>query len=97
MLNFLTNKIFGTSNDRILKKIIPIVEKVNSLEKSYEKLSDEQLKNKTPEFKSLVSKGKELDELLPDAFAVVREAAKRSLGQRHYDVQIIGELLFTEE
>ena len=90
MLNFLTNKIFGTSNDRILKKIIPIVEKVNSLEKSYEKLSDEQLKNKTPEFKSLVSKGKELDELLPDAFAVVREAAKRSLGQRHYDVQIIG-------
>ena len=90
MLNFLTNKIFGTSNDRILKKIIPIVENVNSLEKSYEKLSDEQLKNKTPEFKSLVSKGKELDELLPDAFAVVREAAKRSLGQRHYDVQIIG-------
>ena len=90
MLNFLTNKIFGTSNDRILKKIIPIVEKVNSLEKSYEKLSDEQLKNKTPEFKNLVSKGKGLDELLPDAFAVVREAAKRSLGQRHYDVQIIG-------
>ncbi|MBF91893.1 MAG: preprotein translocase subunit SecA [Rickettsiales bacterium] len=90
MLNFLTNKIFGTSNDRILKKIIPIVEKVNSLEKSYEKLSDDQLKNKTPEFRDLVSKGKKLDELLPDAFAVVREAAKRSLGQRHYDVQIIG-------
>ncbi|MAZ07586.1 MAG: preprotein translocase subunit SecA [Rickettsiales bacterium] len=90
MLNFLTNKIFGTSNDRILKKFIPIIEKVNSLEKSYEKLSDEELKNKTPEFKDLVSKGKKLDELLPDAFAVVREAAKRSLSQRHYDVQIIG-------
>ncbi len=90
MLNFLTNKLFGSSNDRILKKIIPIVEQVNYLEKKYEKLSDDQLKNKTNEFRELVSNGKKIDEILPDAFAVVREGAKRSLGQRHYDVQIIG-------
>jgi len=90
MLNFLTKKFFGSSNDRLLKKIFPIVEKVNLLEKKYEKLSDDDLKNKTLEFKNLVSNGKSLDELIPDAFANVREAAKRSLGQRHYDVQILG-------
>ena len=74
----------------MLKKIFPIVEKVNLVEKKYEKLSDDDLKNKTLEFKNLVSNGKSLDELIPDAFANVREAAKRSLGQRHYDVQILG-------
>ena len=75
MLNFLTKKFFGSSNDRLLKKIFPIVEKVNLLEKKYEKLSDDDLKNKTLEFKNLVSNGKSVDELIPDAFANVREAA----------------------
>ncbi|MBS91514.1 MAG: preprotein translocase subunit SecA [Rickettsiales bacterium] len=90
MLNFFAKKIFGSQNDRLLKKIIPIVENVNQLEKKYEKFSDEDLINKTQEFKQLVEKGMSLDQVLPDAFANVREAAKRSLGQRHYDVQIIG-------
>jgi len=90
MLNFLTKKFFGTSNDRTLKKIMPLVDEVNKLEKDYEKLSDDDLLQKTPYFKSLIEEGKNIEELLPDAFATVREAAKRSLGQRHYDVQILG-------
>jgi len=90
MLNFFAQKLFGSSNDRLLKKILPVVEKTNSLEVKYEKLSDEDLIKKTKEFRDLLDKGMKIDELIPDAFANVREAAKRSLGQRHYDVQIIG-------
>ncbi len=90
MLNFFAKKIFGSQNDRLLKKIYPIVENVNQLEKKYEKLNDEDLIKKTEELRQLVEKGMTLDQILPDAFANVREAAKRSLGQRHYDVQIIG-------
>ena len=90
MLNFLSKKIFGSSNDRVIKKILPIVEKVNELEVSYEKFTDQDIISKTKELKDLVSKGRSLEEIIPDAFANVREAAKRSLGQRHYDVQIIG-------
>ena len=90
MLNFFAKKIFGSSNDRLLKKIYPIVEKTNSLEPKYKKLSDDELVKKTEEFKSLVKKGMDVNEIIPDAFANVREAAKRSLGQRHYDVQIVG-------
>ncbi len=90
MLNYLSKKIFGSSNDRLIKKIIPIVEKVNSLEKSYEKFTDEEIQSKTIELKKQVSDGRNLEEIIPEAFANVREAAKRSLGQRHYDVQLIG-------
>ena len=90
MLNFLSKKIFGSSNDRVIKKIIPIVDKVNELEKNYEKLTDDQILNKTEELRQQVKNGKPLDDIIPDAFSNVREAAKRSLGQRHYDVQIIG-------
>ncbi|HCR85258.1 MAG TPA: preprotein translocase subunit SecA [Alphaproteobacteria bacterium] len=90
MLNGLLKKIFGTSNERYLKGLQSTVEYINSLEDSISKLSDNDLKNKTSEFKSLVANGKTLDELLPEAFACVREAAKRVLGQRHYDVQLIG-------
>ncbi len=90
MLNFLSKKIFGSSNDRIIKKIVPIVDKVNELEKAYEKLTDDQILNKTIELRQKVKNGKPLDDIIPDAFSNVREAAKRSLGQRHYDVQIIG-------
>lgn len=84
------NKIFGTYSEREIKRIMPIVKKVNSLEESVEKLSDEELREKTEEFKGRLKKGETLDDILPEAFAVVREASKRVLGLRHYDVQIIG-------
>ncbi len=90
MLNFLSKKIFGSSNDRVIKKFLPIVDRVNELEKTYEKLTDDQILKKTSEFRQQVKNGKPLDDIIPDAFSNVREAAKRSLGQRHYDVQIIG-------
>ena len=90
MLNYFAKKIFGSSNDRVLKKFFPIVEKINNLEKTFSKLSDDEILDKTKEFKVKVEKGCSLDEILPEAFANVREAAKRSLGQRHYDVQLIG-------
>ena len=90
MLNYFAKKIFGSSNDRVLKKFYPIVEKINTLEKKFSKLTDEKILDKTKEFKLKVEKGCTLDEILPEAFANVREAAKRSLGQRHYDVQLIG-------
>ena len=90
MLNFLSKKIFGSSNDRVIKKILPTVDKVNELEKTYEKLTDDQILDKTEELRQQVKNGKPLDDIIPDAFSNVREAAKRSLGQRHYDVQLIG-------
>jgi preprotein translocase subunit SecA len=84
------DKIFGDANEKYLKKLQPLVEKINSLENSLEKLPDEKLKEKTLEFKERLVKGETLDDLLPEAFALVREAAKRTLGQRHFDVQLIG-------
>ena len=90
MLNYLSKKIFGSANDRVIKKILPVVERVNSLEKEFEKFSDEDIIKKTLELNRKVEKGITLDEIMPEAFSNVREAAKRSLGQRHYDVQIIG-------
>ena len=90
MLNFFTKKIFGSSNDRFLKKIYPIVEMTNDLEKKFKSLKDDDLLKKTKELKERVYKGEKIDDLIPEAFANVREAAKRSLGQRHYDVQIMG-------
>jgi len=83
-------KIMGTANVRQLRKLRPIVEKINSLEKTISSLSNEELTAKTNEFREQLSKGKTLDDILPEAFAVVREAAKRELGQRHFDVQLIG-------
>ncbi len=87
-LNFL-QKIFG-SNEREIKKLWPIVEKINSYEKAIQKLSDEELKNKTKEFQTRIKKGESLDDLLPEAFAVVKEAADRVIGERPYDVQLLG-------
>jgi preprotein translocase subunit SecA len=83
-------KILGDPNERYLKKIRPLVEKINSLEKDFDKIPDEKLKEKTFEFKERLKKGETLDDILPEAFALVREAAKRTLGQRHFDVQIMG-------
>ena len=90
MLNNIARKIFSTPNDRYLKKINLLLEQVNKLELQIEKLTDEELKNTTLKLKKLYSSHNNLDQLLPEAFATVREAAKRVLGQRHYDVQIIG-------
>ena len=86
----IAQKLFGTENDRRLKKMRPTVERVNALEPEFEALSDEQLKLKTQEYRRRHADGEDLERLLPEAFATVREAAKRTLGQRHYDVQIIG-------
>ncbi|KKT89796.1 MAG: Protein translocase subunit SecA [Candidatus Moranbacteria bacterium GW2011_GWC2_45_10] len=86
------SKIFG-SNEREINKLRPIVEKINSLEAGVVKLSDEELKAKTQEFRDRISKGETLDALLPEAFAVVREAAKRVMGERHYDVQLLGGII----
>ncbi len=90
MIGSLARKIFGSANDRYIKKQYKIVEKINSLEPTITPLSDDELRAKTEEFRTRIKQGETLDELLPEAFAVVREAAKRTLGQRHYDVQLIG-------
>ncbi len=83
-------KVFGTYSDRELKQINKIIKKINFLEPYVQKLSDEQLKSKTPEFKDRYKNGESLDKILPEAFAVVREVSRRVLGKRHYDVQLIG-------
>src|SRR3989338_3495649 len=83
-------KIFGSHVEHLLKEARPIVDTINALETEFEKLSDDQLKAKTPEFKARLADGETLDQLLPEAFAAVREASKRSTGMRHFDVQLIG-------
>jgi len=83
-------KIFGDANEKYIKNLQPTIDKINSLEKELEVLSDEKLKNKTEELKERLKKGETLDDILPDAFALVREAAKRTLNQRHFNVQLIG-------
>jgi preprotein translocase subunit SecA len=90
MISNLLKKVFGSRNDRLLKTYRGAVAKVNALEPAFEQLSDEQLRGKTDEFKARLEKGETLDALMPEAFAAVREAAKRVLGMRHYDVQLIG-------
>ena len=84
------SRLFGDKNAQHLKTLQPLVSKINSLEPETEKLNNEQLKAKTKEFKSRLTKGETLDDILPEAFACVREAAKRTLGQRHFDVQLLG-------
>ena len=86
-------KIFGTHSQRELKLITPIVDKIEALKPEMEKLSDEQLKGKTIEFKKRYADGESLDNLLPEAYAVVREAAKRSIGLEHYRVQLMGGII----
>lgn len=86
----IVTKIFGTHSERELRLVYPIVDKIELLEPEMEKLTDEELKNKTPEFKNRLKNGETLDDILPEAYAVVREAAKRVLGMRHYRVQLLG-------
>jgi len=84
------DRILRAGEGRIVKELAKIAEEVNSFESKISALSDSELAAKTPEFKSRLANGEDLDDLLPEAFAVVREAAKRTLGQRHYDVQLMG-------
>ena len=92
MLGFgkLAKKVFGSPNDRVMKSTMPMVEKINALEADYQALSDEAIIAKTQEFKTRLNSGTTLDELLPEAFANCREAAKRTLGLRAFDVQLLG-------
>lgn len=95
MLNIL-NKIFGTKNERELKRLFAYVDNINSLEPSYVSMTDEELRNKTVEFKNRLLSGETLDDILNEAFATVREVAKRLLNMRHFDVQLIGGIVLHE-
>ena len=92
MLGFsgIAQRLFGSSNDRKIKPFKSRVDQINALEPKFLKMTDDQLRAQTPAFKERLAKGETLEDLLPEAFAVVREAAKRTLGQRHFDVQLIG-------
>lgn len=96
MVQVLLKKIFGTKNEREMKRLWPLVEKINSIEPGIVPLTDAQLKDKTPEFKRRLEQGETLDDILPEAFAVVREVSKRTLKMRHFDVQLIGGIVLHE-
>jgi len=96
MIGYLVRKIVGSKNERELKRINPLVERVSSLEASIRPLSDDQLRAKKGEFRERIGRGESLDQILPEAFAVVREASRRTLGERHYDVQLIGGIVLHE-
>lgn len=90
MIGGFAKSFFGSSNDRYVKTIMKVVDQINAFESEIETLTDDELAAKTPYFRERVANGETLDDILPEAFAVVREAAKRTLGQRHYDVQMVG-------
>ncbi|MFN4063619.1 MAG: preprotein translocase subunit SecA, partial [Parazoarcus communis] len=96
MFSGLLKKIFGTRNDRLVRQYSQTVRRINALEPEVSALSDEALKAKTVEFKQRVANGETLDALLPEAFAVVREAGKRVHGMRHFDVQLIGGMVLND-
>ena len=96
MLGNVVKKVFGTSNDRIVKRLAKEVEAINGLETSLESLDDTALQAKTDEFRSRLENGETLEKLLPEAFAVVRESAKRVFGMRHFDVQMIGGMVLND-
>ncbi|MCP4023870.1 MAG: preprotein translocase subunit SecA [Desulfobacteraceae bacterium] len=89
VLNFIT-KIFGSNNDRVLKQLQPLVDKINNLESEIQKLSDQEMAQKTGEFRERLQNGETMDDILPEAFALVRETSVRVLGMRHFDVQLVG-------
>ena len=90
MFNTLLAKVIGTKNERELKKLEPLVVVINDLEPGIESLSDAELQSKTREFRTRIDQGESLDDILAEAFAVVREAGRRVLEMRHFDVQLIG-------
>ena len=93
MINAVLTKVFGTAHEREMKRLGPVISQINSLEPRYQAMSDSELQNQTVLFKERISKGESLDALLPEAFAVCREASRRVLGMRHYDVQLIGGMI----
>ena len=95
MLSFLT-KVFGSKNDREVKRMQPVVDRINALEAGMQAMSDEDLRAQTGRFRERVANGEPLDDLLPEAFAAVREASVRSLKMRHFDVQLIGGMVLHE-
>src|SRR5258707_2779167 len=90
MLGSLARSLFGSANERKVKPLMGAVPKINALEPRFQAMSDAELAAMTPAFRERLEKGEALDDLLPEAFAVVREASKRTLGQRHFDVQLVG-------
>ena len=96
MLTKLLTKVFGSRNDRTLRRMRKTVELINKMEPDFEKLSDDELKAKTQEFRARLEKGEDLDSLIPEAFATVREASKRVFGMRHFDVQLIGGMVLND-
>ena len=96
MIGAVARKLFGSANDRRIRSYQPRVDEINALEKELEALSDDALRARTEEFKKQVAEGAALDDILVPAFATVREAAKRTLGQRHFDVQLIGGMILHE-
>src|SRR5258707_5599579 len=90
MIGALARRLFGSANERSVKGLQPLVDAVNALEPELEALSDEALRQRTPWLRERLEKGEELDDILVDAFATVRGASKRTLGQRHFDVQLMG-------
>ena len=96
MISNLLKKIVGTKNERELKRIRPLIEQINSHEQKIRALSDEELKGMTPRFKERIEKGEDLDSILPEAFAAVREASRRTVNMRHFDVQLIGGVILHE-
>ncbi len=96
MFRNVANKLFGSRNQRLVGQYAKAVKRINDLEASYKALSDDELKNKTSEFRMQLDKGTTLDEILPDAFSTVREAASRVLGMRHFDVQLVGGMVLND-
>ncbi|MFB3886998.1 MAG: preprotein translocase subunit SecA [Thermodesulfobacteriota bacterium] len=96
MIGSLIKKIVGSKNERELKRIQPVVQRINQEEPTTRSLSEDQLRAKTSEFRERIDRGESLEEILPEAFAVVREAARRTLGERHFDVQLIGGIVLHE-
>src|SRR5581483_162693 len=96
MLTSVARKLFGSANDRRVRKYQPRVDQINALEKELEKLSDDALRARTEQFRKELADGKTLDDILVPAFATCREASKRTLGQRHFDVQLIGGMILHE-
>jgi len=96
MLTKILTKVFGSRNDRTLRRMRKVVDQVNRLEPEVQKLTDDQLKAKTNEFRARLEKGEALESLIPEAFAVVRESSKRVFGMRHFDVQLLGGMVLNE-
>ncbi len=95
--NAILRSVFGTSNDRLVKQMQATVDAINAIEPEVEALSDEALRGRTQQFRDRLKQGEKLDDILVEAFATVREAAKRTLGQRHFDVQILGGMGYSAE